>query len=96
MKSRIQRCYTKDCQNIFRKLRNLALLEDNQALKGRQNTDGGATPGHVPLPPPYPLPRVAREGVLLTTVPGGCALLAPVCNLSPLFPVALPRAHLQG
>ena len=23
-------------------------------------------------------------------------MLAPVCNLSPLFPVASPRAHLQG
>ena len=27
---------------------------------------------------------------------GGYALLAPVYNLSPLFPVALPRAHMQG
>ena len=50
--------YPKDCQNIFRKLRNLALLEDNQALKGRQNTDGGATPGHVP---PSPLPPPSRR-----------------------------------
>ena len=35
----------------------LTLLEDNQALKGRQITDGGersVTPGHVPLPPPAP------------------------------------------
>ena len=29
-------------------------------------------------------------------VPGGCALLAPVYNLLPLFPVASPRAHLLG
>ena len=46
------------------------------------------------LTPPLPLPR---EGwFVVGPMTGGCALLAPVCNLSPLFPVALPRAHLQG
>ena len=38
--------------------------------------------------PPLPLPR---EGwFVVGPMTRGYALLAPVCNLSPLFPVALP------
>ena len=99
MKSRIQRCYTKDCQNIFRKLHNLALLEDNQALKGRQITDGGkqrAAPGHGKLITPPPSRREGGGRGRERHVDGGYASLPPVCTLPPLFPVASPRAHLQG
>ena len=42
----------------------LALLEDNQALKGRQITDGGersVTPGQPP-PSPCPLPCAIGAG----------------------------------
>ena len=58
----------------------LTLQEDNQALKGRQNTDGGersVTPGHVPPPSPCPLPRDAREGVLLTYRDRGLRVACP-------------------
>ena len=43
----------------------LALPEDNQALKGRQNTDGGersVTPGRVPPPPPAPSLAPSAQG----------------------------------
>ena len=43
----------------------LALLEDNQAPRGRQSTDGGersVTPGHVPLPPPTPSLAPSAQG----------------------------------
>ena len=44
----------------------LAVQVDNQALKGRQSTDGGersVTPGPVPHPPPTPsLAPLAQGG----------------------------------
>ena len=43
----------------------LALLEDNQAPRGRQSTDGGersVTPGHVPFPPPAPSLAPSAQG----------------------------------
>ena len=45
---------------------------------------------------PTPSPSLGEGILFFGPMIGGCALLAPVCNLSPLFPVALPRAHLQG
>ena len=54
---------------------NFALL----ALKGRQITDGGersVTPGQPP-PSPYPLPRDAREGVLLIYRARGLRVACP-------------------
>ena len=60
----------------------LALLEDNQALKGRQSTDGGersVTPGHVPLPPPPPslAPSAQGGGVINLPYPGAARCLPP-------------------
>ena len=76
----------------------LALPVVNQALKGRQITNGVSEAYPHPalchtLPPTNTLAPSA-QGLMSKT--GGCALLAPVRNLSPLFSVALPRAHLQG
>ena len=69
--------------------------------QGRQITDGGkqrAAPGHGKLITFPPCADGAREGGRgrVWRLAGGYASLTPVCNLSPLFPVALPRAHMQG
>ena len=69
------------------------------ALKGRQITDGGkqrAAPGHGKLITPPPSRREGGGRGRVWHVAGGYASLTPVCTLPPLFPVALPRAHLQG
>ena len=70
---------------------NFALL----ALKGRQSTDGGersVTPGHVPPPSPCPLPRDAREGVLLICRKSGAArCLPPSVICRPFRACALTR-----
>ena len=60
----------------------LALPEDNQALKGRQNTDGGersVTPGQPPHPPPSPslAPSAQGGGVINLPRPGAARCLPP-------------------
>ena len=83
-------------------LKSLASLNSPRllALKGRQITDGGkqrAAPGCGKLITPPPCADGAREGAGGGwRLSGGYASLTPVCTLPPLFPVALPRAHLQG
>ena len=63
----------------------LALPEDNQALKGRQSTDGGersVTPGQPPHPPPAPSLAPAAQG-------GGGFIAIPNRGLHPrLYSVA--------